>query len=124
MKNYDAKDVDSYIASMSKEARPKLIELRKLIRSTIPNAEESISWGIPFYKYNGLLAGFAAFKKHISFGLVAVLESKDLKTLEDRGYTTGKKTIQIRFDQKLPTAMIRQILKAKTKMNEAKKAAK
>ncbi len=124
MKNYDAKDVDSYIASMSKEARPKLIELRKLIRSTIPNAEESISWGIPFYKYNGLLAGFAAFKKHISFGLVAVLESKDLKTLEDRGYTTGKKTIQIRFDQKLPTAMIRQILKAKAKMNEAKKAAK
>jgi uncharacterized protein YdhG (YjbR/CyaY superfamily) len=124
MKNYSAKDVDAYIASAGREAGPKLKEIRKLIRLTIPKAEEGISWGMPFYKYHGVLAGFAAFKNHVSFGLVTVLGSKDREMLEKRGYKTGKKTIQIKFDQNVPTAVIKQILKAKAKMNETKRAAK
>ena len=124
MKNYSAKDVDSYIASSAREARPKLKEVREIIKSTIPKAEEGISWGVPFYKYHGVLAGFAAFKNHVTFGLVTVLQSKDRKMLEKKGYTTGKKTIQIKFNQKVPTTAIKQILKAKAKMNEAKSAIK
>ena len=124
MKNYGAKDVDSYIASSAIESRPKLKEIRKIIRSTVPKAEEKISWGIPFYKYHGLLAGFAVFKNHVTFGLAFVLQSKDRTMLEKKGYMTGKKTIQIRFDQKMPTAAIQRILKAKARMNEAKRAIK
>ena len=124
MRNYGAKDVDSYIASSRREARPKLEEIRKIIKSTIPKAEEGISWGVPFYKYHGVLAGFAAMKNHVSFGLVTVLQSKDRKMLEEKGYKTGKKTIQIKFDQKVPTTAIKQILKAKAKMNEAKRPIK
>ena len=124
MKNYKAKDVDEYIASADKEARPKLKELREIIKSVIPKAEEGISWGVPFYKYHGVLAGFAAFKNHVSFGLVTVLQSKDRKMLEKKGYKTGKKTIQIKFDQKVPATAIKQILKAQAKMNEAKRAIK
>src|SRR5262245_14852521 len=117
------KDVDSYIANSDKEARPKLEELRKIIKSTIPKAEERIWYGVPFYKYHGELAGFAAYKNHVSFG-AAVLQSKDRKKLEEKGYKTGKGTIQIKFDQKVPTTAIKQILKAKAKINEAKKAIK
>ncbi len=95
----------------------------KIIKSTIPDVEEGISWGVPFYKYHGVLAGFAAFKNHVSFGFAAVLQSKDRKMLEEKGYKTGKKTIQIRFDQKVPTTAIKQILKTRAKMNEAKKKA-
>jgi uncharacterized protein len=109
MRNYSAKDVDSYIASSGSEAHPTLEELRKLIKS-IPDVEEGISWGVPFYKYHGVLAGFAAFRNHVSFGFAAVLHIEDRKVLEERGYKTGKKTIQIRFDQKVPTTMIQQIL--------------
>ena len=124
MRNYGAKDVDFYIASADREARPKLKELRKLIKSAIPKVEEGISWGIPFYKYHGLLVGFSPFKNHVSFGFVVVLQSKDRKMLEEKGYKTGKKTIQIKFDQKVPTTAIKQILKAQAKMNEAKRAMK
>ena len=124
MRNYSAEDVDSYIASSELEARPALQELRKIIKSTIPKAEEGISWGVPFYKYHGLLAGFAVFKNHVSFGLAFVLESKDREELAEKGYATGKKTVQIKFDQKVPIAAIKQILKAKAKMNEAKRATK
>jgi uncharacterized protein len=85
-------------------------ELRKIIKSTIPDVEEGRSWSEPFYKYHGVLAGFAAFKNHVSFGFATVLQIEDRKMLEEKGYKTGKKTIQIRFDQKVPTTMIQQIL--------------
>ncbi len=124
MKNYSANNVDAYIASSDRAARPKLKEIRSIITSTIPNAEEGISWGIPFYKYHGVLAGFAAFKNHVSFGLAFALQKKDRDMLERKGYATGSKTIQIRFDQKAPATVIRRILKAKAKMNEAKRAMK
>jgi uncharacterized protein len=124
MRNYGVKDVDSHIASSSKEARPKLEESRKTIKSAIPKVEEGISWGIPFYKYLGLLAGFAVFKDHVSFGFAAVLQSKDREKLEKEGYITGRKTIQIKFEQKVPTTAIKKILMAKAKMNEAKKVIK
>ncbi|HUZ45069.1 MAG TPA: DUF1801 domain-containing protein [Terriglobia bacterium] len=125
MKMYKAKDVDAYIANSAAEARPKLAELRQIIQSTIPKAEEKISWGVPFYRYQGPLVGFATFTKHVSFGLgLSGLETKDREMLEKKGYKTGKKIIQIRFDQKVPAAAIRRILKAQAKMNEAKKAAK
>jgi uncharacterized protein YdhG (YjbR/CyaY superfamily) len=125
MKNYSAKDVDSYIASSGREARPTLKEIRKVICSTIPKAEEGISWGVPFYKYHGVLAGFAAHKNHAGVWFpAAMLQGKDRKMLEKRGYITGKKTIQIKFDQKVPATPIKQILKAQAKMNEAKRAIK
>lgn len=120
MRNYQAKNVDAYIAGSDKAARPHLKELRSIIKSTIPNAAESISWGVPFYKYHGLLAGFSVFKRHVSFGFAFALESSDRKMLEEKGYKTGSKTIQIAFDQKIPTAAIKRILKVKAKKNEAK----
>ena len=124
MRNYKAKDVGEYISNSEPESRPTLKEIRKVIKSTIPKAEEGISWGVPFYKYHGLLAGFAVFKNHVSFGLAFALQNDIRKMLEEKGYTTGSKTVQIRFDQKVPTAEIKQILKAKAKMNEAKRAKK
>ena len=39
-----------------------------IIRSAVPDAEETISWPVPFYRRNGALGGYAAYKKHVSFG--------------------------------------------------------
>ena len=124
-KDSKLKDVDSYIANSAREARPILKELRKIFKSTIPEAEEGISWNVPFYKYHGELAGFAAYKKHVSFGFgEPVLESKDRKLLEEKGYILGKGTMQIKFNQEVPASAIKQILKAKAKINEAKRMKK
>lgn len=124
MRNYKAKNVDAYIAGSSKESRAVMQELRKIIKATIPKAEEGISWGVPFYKYQGLLAGFAVFKNHVSFGLAFRLLDKDREILEKKDYKTGSKTIQIRFDQKIPVTIIKQILKTKAKLNEVKRSGK
>jgi uncharacterized protein YdhG (YjbR/CyaY superfamily) len=114
-------DVDSYITNSAREARAILEELRKIIKSTIPQAEEKIWYDVPFYNYHGELAGFAAYKKHISFGFGAgVLQDKDREMLEEKGYKIGRGTMQIKFDQKVPTSAIKKILKTKANMNEAK----
>lgn len=122
MRSYLAKNVDDYIAGSNKEARPTLKEIRKIIKSTISGVEEGISWGVPFYRYAGLLAGFAVFKSHASFGLCAILLKEDREALEKKGYKTGSKTIQIGFDQKVPVAAIKKILKARAKANKEKQS--
>jgi uncharacterized protein YdhG (YjbR/CyaY superfamily) len=68
-----------------------------------------------------MLAGFATFKEHVSFGFAATLQSEDRELLAQKGYKTGSKTLQIRFDQKLPVTIIKQMLKARAKMNGVKK---
>ena len=120
MNNYLAKNVDEYIASAPKEAQPKLREIRVAIKSAVPKAEEGISWGFPFYKYYGTLAHFAIYTHHVALGFGSDLQNKDREILEKNGYATGQKRIQIKFDQKVPTTAIRQILKAQAKINEAK----
>lgn len=119
MKKYA--DVDSYIADAEPGARPILEELREIVISVIPNAEEKIWYGVPFYHYHGEVVGFDAFKKHVSFGYgKEVLEDSDREKLEAKGYKFGKGTMQIKFDQKIPVTVIRKIVKTKVKMNEAK----
>jgi uncharacterized protein len=119
------RDVDAYIAASAPEARPKLEELRELMIATVPDVDEGISWGVPFYKYHGQLAGFAAYKNHVSFGCAsAVLEEKERERLEAAGYVTGRKTIQVGFDQDVPTATIRQLLESQVRANDATKRAK
>ena len=120
MKTLKLKDVDSYIANSSSKARPILKEIRKIIKSTILKAEEGISYGFPFYKYHGTLAHFAEYKHHVALGFGSDLQNKDIKLLEKDGYATGQKRIQIKFDQKVPAATIKQILKSQAIINKSK----
>lgn len=122
MTNYSVKNVDEYISSSPKEAQPQLNELREIVKTTVPDAEEGLSYGKPFYKYHGMLAGFDAYKKHIGFELwIDKLQEDDRKMLEEEGYKTGSRTFQIRFDQKVPTQIIEKLLKEQVKINESKK---
>ncbi|WP_122090948.1 iron chaperone [Halalkalicoccus subterraneus] len=47
------KNVDSYIANAGTEARPTLEQLRELIKSAVPEAEEGIRYNVPFYTFHG-----------------------------------------------------------------------
>jgi uncharacterized protein YdhG (YjbR/CyaY superfamily) len=120
MSNYEADDVGSYIAHAAAEARPILEELRAIIRSAVPDAEETISWGVPFYRRNGALGGFAAYRKHVSFGSDSVLQATDREALERDGYKTGKKTVTIAFSQKVPADAIRRIVEAQARTNDTR----
>jgi uncharacterized protein YdhG (YjbR/CyaY superfamily) len=66
-----SKEVDTYISDAGKEARPILRKLRSLFSITVPEAEEKISWDVPFYWWHGPLGGYAVYSKHVTFGAVA-----------------------------------------------------
>lgn len=116
MKDIKPKTIDEYITAAPEESQKIMEKLKELIEATIPSAEGGISWNVPIYKYNGILAGFSVAKKHVSFGIDS-LKDENRKILEEKGYKTGKKTVQIKFDQKVPTAEFKQLIKEQSKIN-------
>ncbi|HEX2590888.1 MAG TPA: DUF1801 domain-containing protein [Rhizomicrobium sp.] len=113
-----AKDVDAYLKAAPATVRPLLMEMRAMILKTAPKAEEGISYGMPYYKLNGPLCGFALFKSHIGFFPGAIVNdfAEDLA-----GYKTSKGTVQLSLDKPLPATLIRKILKAGMARNAAAK---
>ena len=114
-----AKRVDEYLAGVSQPARSTLQKIRATIRSLAPpGATEVISYGIPMFKYKGMLMGFAAFTDHCSLFPGAIVEEfKD----ELKDYRTSKGTIQFPVDKPPPTTLIRKIVKARVAQNEGKR---
>jgi uncharacterized protein YdhG (YjbR/CyaY superfamily) len=113
------KDVDAYIAAAPKEVQGKLKELRAVIRKTAPAAEERISYGMPYYAYNGRLAYFSLWKAHIGLYIPTPVIEEHEKELA--AFETTDATVRFPFDKKLPVALIRRLVKARMKKNEAKK---
>jgi uncharacterized protein YdhG (YjbR/CyaY superfamily) len=114
----DSVDVDRYIEAAPVPAQPILRQLRHVIKSAAPNAEERISYGMPSYEYHGRLVYFAAFKTHI--GLYAVGQEHDSYAKELSGFLSGKSTARFPIGQPLPVALIRRVVRARVKENEAK----
>jgi uncharacterized protein YdeI (YjbR/CyaY-like superfamily) len=61
--------IDAYIARQADFARPILTHLRAVLHDACPEGEETLKWSSPAFIYKGkILAGFAAFKAHATFG--------------------------------------------------------
>lgn len=114
-----ATTVDSYLASLAPEVKATLAQVRAAIRAAAPQAEEGISYGMPVYKRNGMLVGFAAFKDHWSLmpmnGTYVAAHAAELK-----GYTTTKGTIHVPYGKSPPLALVRKLVKERLAENEAK----
>jgi uncharacterized protein YdhG (YjbR/CyaY superfamily) len=112
-----ATTVDEYLAGTPEPARSTLKHIRAVIQSVVPKeTTEVISYGMPMFKYNGMLVGYAAFKNHCSLfptgsGVLDRFE-KELK-----GYRTSKGTIQFPVDKPLADALVKKIVRARVKEN-------
>ena len=97
--------------------RGKPVQLRKIIKAAAPKADEGISYKVPYYKYHGALVYFAAFKNHI--GLFVPPPIIEEHKLELKGYETAKATVRFPIGKPLPGALIKKLVKARIKRNEA-----
>ena len=115
------KNVDEYLAGIPEPARGTLKKVRAVIRSAAPaEATECISYGIPMFKYKGLLVGFGAFRNHCSlFGTNPTVMAAFKKELKN--FSTSKGTIRFPVDKPLPAALVRKLVKARVTRNEGKK---
>lgn len=112
-----AKNVGEYINSAPKETRGGLKELRVLIKKIAPGAKELISYGMPFYEYNGRLVYFAKANGYIGLYIPPPIITEHAKELQP--YITTKSAIHLPI-QKLPITLIKKLIKARMKFNESK----
>jgi len=103
-------EVDEYLANLDEPKRTTLQQLRQTIRSIVPEAEESISYGMPAFRLGGkVIAGFAAFKNHLSYlphsGSVFAEMPDDVA-----GYVTSKGALQFPIDRPLPKALVKKLI--------------
>ena len=111
-----ARNVDVYIKTAPKETRAKLLQLRRIIKVTAPNAEEGISYRIPYYDYHGPLIWFAAFKNQIGIHLRPPVIAEHKQELKD--YVTTKSAVHFPMDKPLPDTLIRKLVRARMAKNK------
>jgi uncharacterized protein YdhG (YjbR/CyaY superfamily) len=115
-----ARTTHEYLARIPEPARSTLKKVRAAIRTAAPpDAIETISYGIPAFKYKGMLAWYAAFSDHCSLfpgasGIAAFAD--DLKK-----YSISKGTIRFPIDKPLPAALIKKLVKARVAENQSKR---
>jgi uncharacterized protein YdhG (YjbR/CyaY superfamily) len=105
--------VDDYLAALEQPKRETLEQLRQAILDLLPGAEETISYGVPAYKLNGKpVAGFAAFKNHVSY-LPHSGSVLDALTDAVAPYECTKASLHFPVDRPLPRDLVRQLIMAR-----------
>jgi len=108
------KSVDEYVESFDGRAKERLLEMRQIIRTQLPNATERISYNIPAYFINGkLIIYFAAYKNHIGM-YPGRTNSSAYNTIAAR-YAYGKSTVRFLHIEQLPKKLIQQFIKTRLK---------
>lgn len=102
--------VDAYLKGFSGEVRRALDSVRATIQEALPDAEETISYGIPVYKINGTYAiYFAGFKNHVSVYPIPPGSESFLKKIQP--YQHGKGTLRFSLSEPLPLPLIATVAK-------------
>ena len=107
--NKDFQTVDEYIQSFPKKTQAHLKAIRKIIKSTAPEAVEQIAYKMPAFKYNKKpLVYFAGYEKHIGLYATPSGHAKFKKELSK--YKQGKGSVQFPIDEPMPIELIKQIV--------------
>jgi uncharacterized protein YdhG (YjbR/CyaY superfamily) len=115
-----AADVDAYIESAPKEVQEKLRRIRAAIKEVAPNAEERISYGMPYYDYKGRLIYFGLAKAHIGLYIPTPILEEHKEELSE--YETTNATLRLPLDRELPIDLIKRLVKARMQKNEASRS--
>jgi uncharacterized protein YdhG (YjbR/CyaY superfamily) len=105
-----AEEVDEYLRSVDEPKRSTLEALRRTILEIVPGAEQVISYRVPAFRVDGkTVAGFAAFKGHLSY---LPFSGSVLRSLanELEGYTMTKSSLHFPVDQPLPKALVSKLI--------------
>ena len=119
-KQNDTEGVNKYISNLPVEQQIALERVRQIIKNTVPEAQEYLSYKMPAYHFHGMIGGFAAFKNHCSF---FPWDSKTIDVFKDEltGFKTSAGTIQFTPDKSLPEELLQKILSYRVANNLEKK---
>ncbi len=113
-------EIDTYIQQFPTDVQEILDTIRKIITNNVTNLEESISYGMPAYKFNKKpLVYFAAYKNHIGF--YATPTGHEAFKNELSKYKQGKGSVQFPLNEPIPYALIEKIVQFKMQENASLK---
>jgi uncharacterized protein YdhG (YjbR/CyaY superfamily) len=111
--------VAEYIAAAPAAGQAHLRRLHEILKGVAPKAQEAIKWGNPFFVEPRFLFAYSAHKSHLSFAPSAPALQAFAKELEC--YDTTKYFLKVRYDEKLPEALIRKIARHRLRAVRARK---
>ena len=106
-----AEEVDEYLRGLEEPKRSTLQTLRETILEIVPDAEQVISYRVPAFRVGGKsVAGFAAFKDHLSY---LPFSGSVIGPLADEleGYTMTKSALHFPVDRPLPKALVKKLIR-------------
>jgi uncharacterized protein YdhG (YjbR/CyaY superfamily) len=102
--------VDEYINQFTGDAKARLVEMRKIVTSLVPEAEEGIMYGLVGYKlHKKPLVYFGGFPHHTGF--YATPNGHEAFKKELSNYKQGKGSVQFPLDKPLPVDLIERMVK-------------
>ncbi len=110
--------IDAYIAQFPQKVQEILENIRRVIKETVPEAEEKISYKMPTFALKGNLVHFAAYKNHI--GLYPTPDGINAFKEKLQQYKTSKGAVQFPIDRPVPYELIGQIVKYRVVENQRK----
>jgi uncharacterized protein YdhG (YjbR/CyaY superfamily) len=120
IKPNNTKGVDHYIENLPVEQQIALKRVRQIIKNTVPEAVEFISYSKPAYHFHGMIGSFAAFKNHCSFfpwNAQTIIDFAD----ELKDFKTSAGTIQFTPNKPIPEELLKKILRYRAAGNLEKK---
>jgi uncharacterized protein YdhG (YjbR/CyaY superfamily) len=105
-----ATEVDAYLEGLEEPKRSTLGQLRSDILAVVPEAEQCISYALPAFRVDGkVIAGFAAFKSHLSY---LPHSGSVFPELADELASYRKSTGALRFpvDRPLPASLVAKLI--------------
>ncbi|MGA7923828.1 MAG: DUF1801 domain-containing protein [Thermoplasmata archaeon] len=120
-----AKNVDQYIRTAPVETRAALRKVRAAIQEAAPDADESISYGMPFYSYKGEVG---IVRRLCYFGLQKAspglfLRPKDIGPHAEQlaRYRSAKSVLRFPLDQPIPIRLIKKLVRDAYRRNQVGK---
>jgi uncharacterized protein YdhG (YjbR/CyaY superfamily) len=105
-----SQEIDNYLAALDEPKRSTLTALRASILLCLPDSAQVISYGMPAFRVDGkVIAGFAAFAKHLAYlphsgSVFGQLEEE----LADYRKTTG--SLHFSVDAPLPQELVDKLI--------------
>ena len=110
-----AAEIDDYLHHLDEPKRSTLSQLRRDILAVVPDAEQCISYAVPGFKVAGkAIAGFAAFKNHLSYLPHSGSVFPELAD-ELAGYEKSSGALRFPVDQPLPTELVEKLIAVRLK---------
>ena len=103
-------EIDEYLEDLPEPKRSTLEQLRRTILEVVPEAEQGISYAVPAFRVEGkVVAGFAAFKDHLSYlpfsgGVLRQLGA------ELKGYQKTLSALHFPPDRPLDEGLVRRLI--------------